>query len=318
MSEFITIGEPLVIFASKNKDKSLVDSNDFHKVMGGAELNVAVGVSRLGHTAQYISQVGSDPFGKYIKKTILSHNIGVDYLYEDPNHFTGYQLKQLVSHGDPSTFNYRKNSAACYLNKDVVNKIDLSNVKIAHMSGIFPAISDIAEETFKNLFSNLIRNNIVTTFDPNLRPPLWSSQDKMISTINELANYAQIVLPGIEEGKILVGTKDPERIADFYLKSKHTKVVIVKIGAKGAFVKKDNGDKYTVNGFHVKNVVDTVGAGDGFALGVITALLEGQSLKRAVIRGNAIGALQVQTPGDNDGYPTQEQLKNFYKKEGIL
>ncbi|MDF8368462.1 sugar kinase [Weissella paramesenteroides] len=317
MSEFITIGEPLVTFASKDADISLDDAINFHKIMGGAELNVAIGVSRLGHSSEYISQVGADPFGQFVKKTILSHNVGTTYISEDADHFTGHQLKQLVTHGDPATFNYRKDSAACHLTEEVIDQVDLSDVKIAHMSGIFPAISDIAENTFCKLFSRLIDNDILTTFDPNLRPTLWSSKEKMISTINELAGMADIVLPGMEEGKILMGSDDPEKIADFYLKGERTKTVIVKIGPAGAYVKTQDGESYTVNGFKVEKVVDTVGAGDGFALGVITALMEGKSLKAAVLRGNAVGALQVQTLGDNDGYPTPVELKEFYIKEGV-
>ncbi|GEN48710.1 sugar kinase [Ligilactobacillus pobuzihii] len=317
MSEFITIGEPLVTFASKDPDVSLVDAMNFHKIMGGAELNVAIGVTRLGHSSEYISQVGADPFGDFVKKTILGHKVGTSYISENKEHFTGHQLKQLVTKGDPATFNYRKDSAACYLPKEVIDQIDLSDVKIAHMSGIFPAISDIAEDTFRSLFKRLISQGILTTFDPNLRPPLWSSKEKMISTINELAGMADIVLPGVEEGKILMGSDDPEEIADFYLKGERTKRVIVKVGPAGAFVKTKDGQSYMVDGFKVKHVVDTVGAGDGFALGVITALLEGKPLKTAVMRGNAVGALQVQTPGDNDGYPTPEELKEFYTKEGV-
>ncbi|WEV57033.1 sugar kinase [Ligilactobacillus acidipiscis] len=317
MSEFITIGEPLVTFASKDPDVSLVDAMNFHKIMGGAELNVAIGVTRLGHSSEYVSQVGADPFGDFVKKTILSHKVGTSYISEDAGHFTGHQLKQLVTKGDPDTFNYRKDSAACHLTKDIIDKINLSDVKIAHMSGIFPAISDIAEETFRQLFKRLNDEDILTTFDPNLRPPLWSSKEKMISTINELAGLADIVLPGVEEGKILMGSDNPEEIADFYLKGARTETVIVKVGPAGAFVKTKDGNSYTVKGFKVDKVVDTVGAGDGFALGVITALLEGKPLKSAVLRGNAVGALQVQTPGDNDGYPTPKGLKDFYAKEGV-
>lgn len=316
MSEFITIGEPLTTFASKDPDVSLVDAVNFHKIMGGAELNVAIGVRRLGHSSEYISQVGADPFGDFIKKTILSYNVGTNYISTDADHFTGHQLKQLVTKGDPATFNYRKDSAACHLTEEVIDRVDLSGVKIAHMSGIFPAISDIAENTFRILFKRLIHNGVLTTFDPNLRPTLWKSQEKMISTINELAGMADIVLPGVEEGKILMGSNEPEEIANFYLKGTRTKIVIVKIGPAGAYVKTKDGQSYTVKGFKVAHVVDTVGAGDGFALGVITALLEGKSLKAAVVRGNAVGALQVQTPGDNDGYPTPNELKEFYDKKG--
>lgn len=317
MSELITIGEPIVTFASKQPDVSLIDATEFTKIMGGAELNVAIGATRLGHSTDYISRVGNEPFGDYVIKTILSHGVGTKYISRDPKYWTGHQLKELVTKGDPQTYNYRKGSAAAHLSKEIIEKVDLNGVKMAHMSGIFPAISEMAEETFRTLLERLIQKEITITFDPNLRPALWASQEKMIRTINELAGSADIVLPGVEEGKILLGTDDPEKIADFYLKGRRTKAVIVKVGSAGAFVKTAEGEHYDVPGFKVKQVIDTVGAGDGFALGVITALLEGLNLRSAVVRGNAVGALQVQTYGDNDGYPDQKQLKAFYQKEGV-
>jgi len=317
MSEVITIGEPLTTFASSEPDVPLSKVEKWHKIMGGAELNVAIGVQRLGHSTQYISRVGEDPFGEYVINTIKEHGVGTKYISMDPNYFTGHQLKQLVTKGDPDTFNFRKNSAASHLSSEVIDNVDLSDVKFAHLSGIFPAISDTAEASFRKLYKRLNDSNIPTTFDPNLRPTLWKSKEYMIKTINELAGYANIVLPGVEEGKILMGSDDPESIADFYLKGKNTNTVMVKIGPAGAFVKNSDGESYTVKGFKVDKVIDTVGAGDGFALGVITALLEGKSIKSAALRGNAIGALQVQTLGDNDGYPDQKGLKTFYAKEGV-
>ncbi|KRM42004.1 sugar kinase [Lentilactobacillus parafarraginis] len=317
MSELITIGEPLVVFASKQPNVSLADATEFHKGIGGAELNVAIGSHRLGHSVQYVSQIGQEPLGKYISHTIQRLGIGTDYLFETNKYLTGHQFKQLVTHGDPDVANYRKSSAASHLQPSLVETIDLTDVKIAHLTGIYPAISQTALLTFQELVNQLIGKNILISFDTNLRPALWKSQEVMRKTINELASYADIVLPGINEGKILVGTGDPEKIADFYLNQGRTNTVIVKVGAKGAFVKTNDGIAEYVSGFKVKQVVDTVGAGDGFALGVITALLEKKPIQEAVLRGNAIGAMQVQTPGDNDGYPTREQLQGFYQKAGI-
>ena len=70
-------------------------------------------------------------------------------------------------------------------------------------------------------------------------------------------------------------------------------------------------DILTVPGFQVDEIVDTVGAGDGFAAGVISALLEGQDVEQAVTRGCAIGAIQLTSRGDNEGLPTREQLDAF-------
>ena len=78
----------------------------------------------------------------------------------------------------------------------------------------------------------------------------------MIRTINDLAKQSQIILPGINEGEILTGSSEPEKIANFYLEqSPLTKIVVVKLGADGAFVKLKNGEQYFVSGFKVAKVV---------------------------------------------------------------
>jgi len=318
MSEFLTIGEPVVTFMSQDPDTSLVETINYFKLLGGAELNVAIGVQRLGHTTEYVSRLGADPLGGFAKKAILEHGVGTNFISEDADNWTGFQLKQLVTTGDPATFNYRRGSAAAHLSAAVIDDIPLDDIKIAHMSGIFPALSATSNQAFRDLMARLVAADKLITFDPNLRPALWGDDERMIREINDFAKSADIILPGINEGKILMGSDEPDEIADFYLnQSERTQTVVVKLGPAGAYVKTKAGDAYTVAGFKVAKVVDTVGAGDGFALGVITALLDGKSLADAVLRGNAVGALQVQTPGDNDGYPTPAQLAAFYEQEGV-
>ena len=96
-------------------------------------------------------------------------------------------------------------------------------------------------------------------------------------------------------------------IADFYL-NRGVKAVVLKTGADGAWFKTANGEQGAVAAVKVENVVDTVGAGDGFAVGVISALLEGKPLQQAVARGNKIGSLAIQVQGDSEGLPTRAEL----------
>lgn len=316
MAEFLTIGEPLVVLAGQEVDRSLEETNCFEKFLAGAELNVAVGMSRLGHKAAYISKVGDDSFGHFIIEAAKKAGIDTSNLTADREHLTGFYLKQKVNQGDPVVDYFRKNSAAANLTPEEIVDLNLSQVKIAHLSGIFPALSETSLETFQLINQKLNAANILTVFDPNLRPSLWDSLGKMIEVTNELAKGSQIVLPGINEGKILMGSEEPEAISDFYLnQSDLTHTVIVKLGAKGALVKTKAGETYTVSGFKVKKVIDTVGAGDGFAVGLESALLEGKTIQEAVKRACAIGALAVQSQGDSDGYPTQAELASFYNRQ---
>lgn len=314
MSEVITIGEPLVVFCSTEPDISLKEAVNFKRVVGGAELNVAIGLNRLGHTVKYISQIGRDPQGDFIEDQINKQKLDSSVLKKTSLFITGYQMKQLVTEGDPKVFNFRKSSAASHMTPDILKRVDLTNAKFGHLTGIFPALSDSSLETSIFFAKQMNKRKITLTFDPNLRPRLWKNETYMVKTINKLAKYADIMLPGIKEGKILTGLDSPQDIADYYLQNPQTKAVFVKLGPDGAYVKTKTNDERVVQGFKVAKVVDTVGAGDGFALGVISALLEGKSYFEAANRGNAIGALQVQTHGDNDGYPNRGELGKFYEK----
>lgn len=84
--------------------------------------------------------------------------------------------------------------------------------------------------------------------------------------------------------------------------------MIVKLGPEGAYYAHRDGASGIAPGLRVERVVDTVGAGDGFAVGVVSGLLEGLTLTQAAARGNAIGARVVQFPGDADGLPTRQEL----------
>jgi 2-dehydro-3-deoxygluconokinase len=146
------------------------------------------------------------------------------------------------------------------------------------------------------------------SFDPNLRPTLWASTEHMREQINRLAAQADWVLPGLEEGRLLTGADTPEAVARHY-RQLGAKLVVIKLGPEGAYYDGEAGTGH-VSGFPVAKVIDTVGAGDGFAVGVVSALLEGRSVGDAVRRGAWIGARAVQVLGDTEGLPTRAELES--------
>ncbi|MEO6321248.1 MAG: PfkB family carbohydrate kinase, partial [Polaromonas sp.] len=123
----------------------------------------------------------------------------------------------------------------------------------------------------------------------------------------DLATRADWVLPGLEEGRFLTGEDSAEGIARFYREC-GAQLVVVKLGAQGAYFDSDTAGSGYVPGFPVAQVIDTVGAGDGFAVGVISALLDGLGVAEAVRRGAWIGARAVQVLGDSEGLPTRAEL----------
>lgn len=312
MSEIILIGEPMAMFVADYVG-NLEDVEKFTRSLAGAEVNVCIGLKRLGYDVSYVTKLGVDPFGKYIKKSLENEGIDASNITFDQNFPTAFQLKGKTEAGDPEVVYFRRGTAASHMTKEDVEKIDLEGVRHIHVTGIPPALSTSFREATYELIKRAREKGLYITFDPNLRPALWHSKEEMIRVINDIASKCDMILPGIGEGLILTGSSDPDVIADFYL-NLGAKIVIVKIGDKGAFVKSKD-ESYTVSGFKVEKVVDTVGAGDGFAVGVISGILEDLSLKDAVTRGNAIGAMQVMVPGDNEGLPDHEKLQQYLKEQ---
>lgn len=289
--------------------KPLEEVAHFSRHVCGAELNFSVGMSRLGHKVGYITRIGNDPFGKHIKTFLEKSQIDTRYVILDPDNLTGMQLKAKVFSGDPEVVNYRRHTAFTKLQPDDLTSIDWTTIKHLHVTGIPLALSPSVRQTMQELVQRAHEQSIRISFDCNLRPALWSNKNEMIETINQFAAKADIFMPGITEGRILTKLDKKEEIADFYLQQ-GVSTVIIKMGLDGAYVKTQT-DEFSIPVFKVENVVDTVGAGDGFAVGVISALLENHSLQDAVRRGTIIGARVITFPGDNEGLPTQTELKEF-------
>lgn len=288
----------------------LYEVEEFTRMLAGAEVNVAIGLKRLGHSVAYVTKLGTDPFGTYIENKLKAEGLDVQ-ISKDENHFTGYQLKGKVMEGDPEVFYYRKNSAASCISVEDVEKVDLEGARVLHITGIPPALSKSCREATYRLIERAREKGMLISFDPNLRPTLWESKEVMIETINDIASKADIVLPGTGEGKILMGSDKPEEIAEFYRKN-GAKAVIIKAGGDGAYAGWEGGKAF-YPGYKVKEVVDTVGAGDGFAVGILSAWLEGLQMPEMVDRGNAIGSIQVSVASDNEGLPTKEELDAYMK-----
>jgi 2-dehydro-3-deoxygluconokinase len=244
---------------------------------------------------------------------LREENVHIGHVLVDGNYPTGFQVKSKVVVGDPEVQYFRKGSAASQMDVSDLKEDYFLQARHMHITGIPLALSDQMREFAQYALELMNKNNRTVSFDPNLRPTLWKSKREMINKINEIAYKSDTFLPGLAEGEILTGFSDPQDIASFYL-DKGVKLVIIKLGEEGAFYKTAAEEGF-VKGFPVENVIDTVGAGDGFAVGVLSGLVEGHSVEKAVMRGNAIGALAVQSPGDHDGYPTRKQLEEYMKQQ---
>ncbi|WP_043531553.1 sugar kinase [Litchfieldella xinjiangensis] len=311
--EILAFGEAMTLFVA-DAPGAMPDIEHFQRGIAGADTNVAIGLARLGFHVGWLSRVGNDSFGDYIHRTLETEGLDCRYLTHDEEHSTGLVFKERASGGaDPRVEYFRKGSAASHLSPDDAASVDFSSMRHLHATGIPPAVSASCRELSWHMLDQARQHGASISFDPNLRPSLWASEEEMRETINAMAAKADWVLPGLAEGRLLTGREDPHDIADFYLE-RGAKAVIIKLGPEGSYYRGTmNGheESFTVHGFEVDEVVDTVGAGDGFAVGVISALLDGLSPREAVRRGNLIGAEAVQALGDMEGLPSRQRLSEL-------
>ncbi|MCR4541297.1 sugar kinase [Pseudomonas sp. 18.1.10] len=303
--DILSFGETMAMFVAEQTG-DLAQVAQFHKRIAGADSNVAIGLSRLGFKVAWLSRVGNDSLGRFVVDTLQNEGLDCRHVAVDPVHPTGFQFKSREEAGaDPQVEYFRKGSAASHLSVAAITPT-LLNARHLHATGIPPALSEATRELSVELMTQMRSAGRSVSFDPNLRPSLWASQAQMIREINALASLADWVLPGLGEGRLLTGFDDPADIAAFYL-DRGAEAVAIKLGADGAYYR-THMDQGFIAAVPVEKVVDTVGAGDGFAVGMVSALLENLSFPEAVQRGNWIGSRAVQSRGDMEGLPTRLEL----------
>ncbi|PLR78343.1 sugar kinase [Bacillus sp. V3-13] len=310
--DVVTIGETMVLF-TPDTTGLMRYAKQFSMKFGGAESNVAIGLSRLGHKVGWISKVGDDEFGRAMLSFISGEKVDVSQVKTDGSAPTGIYFKEPRRENDVRVYYYRKGSAASTLSKQDIHEEYIAKAKYLHITGITPALSESCEQAIFEAVEIAKRHRVKIVFDPNLRRKLWS-EEKARATLLKLISKADIVLPGVSEGQFLFGESDPVKLGELFL-NQGPSTVALKLGAQGAMYMTKN-EQVTVPGITVERVIDPVGAGDGFAAGFISGLLDGLEPVKAVERGNITGAFVTMVNGDVEGLPEREEIERLSNQSG--
>lgn len=305
--DVVTLGEAMVLLVAEQTGP-LESVQSFSKRTAGAETNVAIGLARLGLRVAWASRLGDDSMGRFLRQAVQGEGVDCTRVRLVGGQRSGFMFKTRVTDGsDPAIEYHRKGSAASLMEASDLDRQWLASARHLHVTGVFPALT-ASTLALSHASIDVMRSaGGSVSFDPNLRPALWPSTAVMRREINALALRADWVLPGLEEGRLLTGGDSPQAIARFY-RDAGVGLVVVKLGADGAYFDGTDGCGH-LPAAAVETVVDTVGAGDGFAVGLISALLQGRSVAEATARGAWIGARAVQVVGDTEGLPTLRELQ---------
>ena len=300
----LTFGEALVGYGSV--EDTLRTATQFTRFPGGADLNVAVGLTRLGVRATWASVLGEDAHGDYLADAV--DQFGITPLVRRAAGPTALMFKAGGADGDPEVLQVRHETAFAQ-HADVLLTADVlafDGIDHLHLTGIVLGISPAVRSAALTLLDAALDVGLSVSFDPNLRLNLWPDQQEMRGVINTVAAQANVVMPGLAEGRLLTGHRDAEAVAKTYLQA-GAREVVVKLGADGAHAWTADGQTARSRRFAV-TPIDTVGAGDGFAAGYLAAFLAGSSLQERVDQGAAAGALATTRRGDLAAMPHREEI----------
>ena len=304
----VTMGETMVLI-NPRESGPMKYTTEFTKSLGGAESNVGIGLARLDHDVGWISKLGADPHGEYLRSFVRGEGVDTSHVTTTQDAPTGIMFKERRALGESSVYYYRHGSAASTLTPGDLPEEYLAEAEYLHLTGITPALSESCRETVFTAVERAHEGDVTISFDPNLRAKLWDDEDEMRSTLLELVGAADIVLPGVEEGQALFDADDSEGIAAACL-DRGADLAAVKLGAEGALVA-DGATTERVVGHEVERVVDPVGAGDGFAAGFLAGRLRDLGPVESTELANAVGAFATTVAGDIEGLPTGEELDVF-------
>lgn len=307
--DVITIGESMVTF-NPMQDVSFIDSHLFMKQVAGAESNYSIGLSRLNHKVGWISRLSDDSFGYYVNHFLRGNGVDTSMVEFDQINPTGLLIKEKLIKGQTNVHYYRNNSAASFMNPSIIQSDYFSGAKILFITGITPALSESCKDMIYEAIDTAKTLGMKIIFDPNIRYKLIEDIDEYKKMLNDIACKADFFLPGKGEITFLTRNDNLEESANYYLEKNPDLNVVVKLGANGCYFASAN-EQYDVPGYKVEKVIDPIGAGDGFAAGLTSGLLEGISIKESLEQANLIGSMLIQTSGDIEGFPFRKQLEDY-------
>ena len=322
MKKVIAIGEALIDFIPHEKGRALNEVENFLRVPGGAPLNVAAAVAKLGGTSQMLTKLGEDGFGDAILAEVKPLGVDVSRVSRTREANTALAFVSLREDGERDFSFYRNPSADMLLSAEEIDEDDFNEKDILHFCSV-----SLIDAPIKNAHKRAIeiaeKKGSIISFDPNVRLPLWKTAEDCRKAIIEFLPFSNIVKISDEELEFITGIKD-EREALNSLLIGNVQVIIYTKGTEGAeFITKDR----TVFSKSFKvNAQDTTGAGDSFIGSLLYQVAQGEysleelvnlpaeKIEEILTFSNATAALTVCKKGAIGALPTKEEVLTLVKE----
>ena len=304
------IGELLIDFTENgvsSQGNPLLEANP-----GGAPCNMLAMLNNLGKKTSFIGKVGDDQFGRTLKSTLVELGIGTDNLLLDKVVHTTLAFVHTALDGDRDFSFYRKPGADMMLTADEVQEEMIAGSRILHFGTLSLTDEPVRSATQKAL-EYAKKHDVMVTFDPNLRPPLWNNlQDAKEQIWFGLSKCAAVKMSE-EELEFITGERSLDRGVEAVQNRFDIPLICITMGKKGS--KAYYGDTAV---FVQENTIETTGAGDTFCAGMLNYILDHgldnlteENLKEMLTFANAAASIITTRKGALRVMPTIEEVKSL-------
>lgn len=313
--DVIALGELLVDFTMHGESEQ--GNNLFEACPGGAPCNVLAMLNKLGKKTAFLGKVGQDQFGKLLKNTLDEVGIDTTALYMDQEVNTTLAFVHTFPDGDREFSFYRNPGADMMLTAEEVDAEFIKKARIFHF-GTLSMTHDGVREATKKALRLAKENGLIITFDPNLRPPLWSSLELAKEQMEYGFQYCDVLKISDNEIQFISGKEDYDEGIRCLQEKYQIPLILLTMGKDGSRAYyKDM--RVEVLGKTVK-AIETTGAGDTFCGSSLNYVLEHglenlteENLKEMLSFANTAAALITTKKGAIRAMPEKEDVLEFMK-----
>lgn len=314
--DVIALGELLIDFTMNGQSEQ--GNNMFEACPGGAPCNVLALLNKMGKKTAFIGKVGKDQFGALLRDTITEAGIDASNLMVDENVNTTLAFIHTFPDGDREFSFYRNPGADMMLTADEVNPEVVKDTKVFHFGTLSMTHEGVREAT-KKAVETAKANGCLVSFDPNLRPPLWSSLDLAKEQMEYGFGKCDILKISDNEIQFVSGKEDYDEGIAYLQETYNIPLILLTMGKDGsrAYYK---GMRVERPGFSVK-AIETTGAGDTFCGSSLNYLVDHdfenlteEQLGEMLTFANAAAALVTTKKGAIKAMPVKEEVLELIQK----
>lgn len=307
--DVLTIGRVGVDIYPLQAGVGLEDVETFGKFLGGSATNVAVAATRHGHRSAVITRTGADPFGRYVHRALREFGVDDAFVTAVPGLPTPVTFCEVFPPDHFPIWFYRYPKAPDLEIRP--EEIPAAEVRAARL--FWATVTGLSAEPSRaaHFAAWRVRERLpLTVLDLDYRPSFWASREEAREQVQAALSHVTVAVGNLDECETAVGMTDARAAAAALLEA-GVELAVVKRGPDGVYARRRD-TEVEVPPIRV-DVVNGIGAGDGFGGALCHGLLAGWPLERVIRFANAAGAIVTTRLECSSAMPTTEEVESFLR-----